>query len=169
VYENGGAGILVARTPGSMWVVNNTGYANGLDKRISSGYAADFMAVSSSDVHFVNDLAYGRRHGRAYTYNNTDSSIGWSHNLGFAGPTTGVAPSILRNRGSYRYANPRFISLPRVPGGQTPWAHAVPPWRLGRAFPLRRGSAALARGVTPSQVAGISAVLAAGFRLIGLP
>jgi len=168
VYENGGAGIIVARTSGSMWLVNNTGYANGLDKRISTGYAGDFMAVSATDVYFVNNLAYGRRRGRAYTYNNTNSNIAWSHNLGYAGPTTGVAPSILHDRSYYLYANPRFVQLPQVPGGRTPWAHAVPPWRLGHAFRLSRGSAAVARGVSPSHVSGITAVLAAGLRVVGL-
>jgi hypothetical protein len=169
VYENGGSGVAVGRTSGPVWVVNNTGYANGLDRRVSGGYAADFLAADASSVHFVNNVAYGRRHGVSYTYNNTHSSISWSHNLGYDGITSGVPRSITSNRRYYRYANPRFVSVPAVPSGPSPWARATPPWRLGRAFHLRRRSAARGSGIVPSRAPGITAQLAFGLRLAGFP
>jgi hypothetical protein len=168
VYENGGGGIAVGRTSGSTWVVNNTGFANGLDPRVSSGYAGDFMAVSTTTTHFVNNLAYGRRHGRAFTYAIYQASVTFSRNLAYAGRTTGVPAAVLHNPLMYRYANPRLVRLPRVPRGPAPWARALPPWRLGRTFEPRHGSPALALGISPLHVSGITAALAAGLRALNL-
>ena len=58
---------------------NEVGGGNGLDLAVGSGHAPDFMGAYSSSVHFVNNVAYGRRNGGTYTsafiYNNTDSTI----------------------------------------------------------------------------------------------
>ena len=165
VYENGGAGIVVARNRGDIWVVNNTAYADALDL---GGYTSEFMAVFVRDVHFVNNVAFGRS-GRAFTYNNTDSSIVWARNLAYRGRTTGLSKAVTANRRFYRYANPRFVRLPRVPSGPRPWERAVPPWHLGRAFRLRLHSPAIGAGIRPTQLRGITNEMAAGLRLIGLP
>jgi hypothetical protein len=165
-YENGGRGIEVANNRGDVWVVNNTGYADGLDLQIGDGQAPEFAAIHASDVHFVNDLAFGRRRSAgfrtAYVYNNTASVTRWAHDLGFDGVTTGVSPAVTHNRAAYWYVNPLLVNPPRVPHSRTPWASAVPPWRVGHDFVPRRRSPTLGAGANPATVPGATRALAAG-------
>lgn len=152
VYENGGRGIEDSRNRGDVWIVNNTAYADGLDLTIGAGQAPEFAAIDASHVHFVNDLAYGRKNGGSYqtawVYNNTHSKISWSHDVGFDGVTIGVSKPVIHNRADYRYANPMFTSPPPVPGGAAPWAAATPPWAIGDDFMLQAKSPALRAGGT---------------------
>jgi Right handed beta helix region len=168
VYENGGRGISVYHNAGDIWVVNNTAYADGLDLKVGGGQAPEFLATSASNVHFVNDLAYGRQitggYSTAYTYNNTSSTISWVTSIGYNGSTMGLSASVRRDPRRYRYANPGFTSTPPVPATETPWTGATPPWSIGDAFALLPGSQALHAGVDPITVRGITRALASGLR-----
>jgi Right handed beta helix region len=162
VYENGGRGIEVYLNTGDIWVVNNTAYADGLDLKVGTGQAPEFMAANASNVHFVNDLAYGREngtsYGTAYVYTNTASTVTWAASIGYNGSTLGVSTS------QYRYANPLLTSAPAIPSTSAPWAQATPPWSIGDDFTLKTGSPAIAAGVDPTAVRGITNALAAGIR-----
>jgi Right handed beta helix region len=169
VYENGGRGIEIYRNSGDIWVVNNTAYADGLDLRVASGHASEFAAISATNVHFVNDLAFGRENYTSYTtaylYNNIDgSTIGWAHNLGYKGSTVGVSSSTTSDPRRYHYADPRFTRLPAIPSTRTPWASATPPWRVGNDFTLRAGAPPRHAGIDPTTVTGITSALANGLR-----
>jgi hypothetical protein len=166
VYENSAAGIGTYRNRGSIWLVNNTAYASGLNLAVGNGYASDYSAIYSTNIHWIDNLAYGRlnraRYHTAWIYNNTASKISWTHNMGYNGTTTGVAHKIRSDSRYYRYADPVFTSLPPIPSGASPWARATPPWALGNDFALRPGSPALNWGVDPATVAGLTPALRAG-------
>jgi hypothetical protein len=165
-YQNGGRGIEVNHSTGDVWVINNTAYANGLDRQVGAGQAPDLMANVSQNVHFVNNIGYGRTNGStftdAYTYNNTQSTIAWTDNLAFNGTTSGVSSSVIADPAQYRYADPFFTAAPPVPGGSTPWAAAVVPWSIADALTTQPGSPAIDTGVDPRSVAGMTSPLAAG-------
>jgi chitodextrinase len=159
VYENGGAGIEVFHNAGDIWVVNNTAYANGLDLSVSSGASPDYIANYSSSVHFVNDLAYGRKNGTtyssAYIFNDANgSTISWATSLGYNGSTVSVSSTVTGSSAYYHYANPMFTNLPALPSGSTPWASATPPWSIGNDFTLQTSSPGVDRGTVPT--AGMS-------------
>jgi serralysin len=164
VYENGAAGISTYRVQGSVWVINNTTYANALDQLVGhgKGWAGNIQALFSTGIHWVNNIAYGRV-GRtfyyAFTYNNTHSSISWVRNVGFNGKPLSVAHSITGNSAMYRYVDPKFIGVPRIPGGSAPYSAATAPWNLGNDFLLRFRSPALNWGVNPSRVRGLPRVM----------
>jgi len=167
VYENGGRGVEINQTSGNIWVVNNTGYANGLDLKVGGGQAAEFAAIFAKNVHLVNNLAFGRTDGRryrtGYTYMNVQSTISWAHNLGFNGTLLGIG-SIGADAQAYRQANPMLNNPPAIPATSTPWASAIPPWRIGDDLMLRTGSPAITAGVDPASVAGLSGALVDGLQ-----
>ena len=154
VYENGGRGIEVYDNDGSAWVVNNTAYADGLDLKVSGGRAPDYGAYQASDVHFINNLAYGRQNGQrytsAYTYNNTSSNISWAGDMGYNGSAQGVSSSVISSPTQYRYGAPMFASLPPISSDSSPWALAPPPRSIGNAFTLRSNSPAIGGGTNPT-------------------
>jgi parallel beta-helix repeat protein len=163
VYENAGRGIEINDTHGKIWVVNNTAYADGLDKRIGTGEEPEFSAYYASTVHWVNNLAYGRIDGNRYTdaylYMNLDSTISWAHNVGFKGSLSG-AGGVTGEPTAYRYADPLLTSPPAIPAGQRPWASAPPPQSIGSDLEPRAGSPALHAGVDPANVTGMTGALA---------
>jgi hypothetical protein len=165
-YENGGRGIEVNHTTGDVWVINNTAYANGLDRLVGAGEAPDLMANVSSSVHFVNNIGYGRKNGSnfttAFTYNNTQSTIAWARNMAYNGSTAGISSTVTNDTAQYRYSNPLFSAAPPVPTSSTPWTGAVAPWAIGTAFTLQAASPAINAGIDPHGVAGMTSALAAG-------
>jgi parallel beta-helix repeat protein len=164
VYENGGRGIEVYSTSGDVWVVNNTAYANGLDPRTANGAAPDFSAIHASRVHLIDNLAYGRASGAgskaAFLYVNVESTVTWVGDMGYHGSVRAVGASIPSDPSQYRSADPRFVHAPSIPPGRSPWARALPPWRIGRSFALRAGSPALRGGVHLTAVTGLTTRLA---------
>ena len=154
VYENGGRGIEDNANSGDVWIVNNTAYADGLDLQVGGGQAPDYGAYSATNVHFVNDLSYGRKNGSGYTsayiYNNTSSTISWAGDMGYNGSTQGLSSSVTSNASQYNYGDPLFTSTPTIPSGSSPWASATPPWSIGNAFTLQSGSAAIGGGTNPT-------------------
>jgi hypothetical protein len=64
----------------------------------------------------------------------------------------------------YRVADPLFRSPPPIPLGRRPWASAIPSWNIGDDFTLQPASPALAAGVDPTVVKGLTSALAAGIR-----
>jgi parallel beta-helix repeat protein len=157
-YENGGRGIEVYHNSGDVWVVNNTAYADGLDLKVEGGQAPDFAATNASNVHFVNDLAYGRDNGAAYTYEDYASTVDWLTSIGYNGSTSGVSTS------QYRYANPLFRSALPIPSTSTPWDSATPPWSVGNDFVLQTGSPAIGTGINPMAATGMTGDLATGLQ-----
>jgi hypothetical protein len=93
-----------------------------------------------------------------------DSTVHWAHNYGYNGTTTGVSSSTTDNRSEYVYAKPRFVSPPPIPATGAPWAAATPPWELGDALTLARGSPARYAGTDPGLVAGTAGPIIAGIR-----
>jgi parallel beta-helix repeat protein len=166
VYGNGGSGIVVFHNTGDIWVVNNTAYANGLDLIPSHGLHAEYLVAQASNVHLINDLAYGRgpgsRYARAYLFNNAQSAPAMSHDIGFGGPSNGVAGPRAGPNWSFRNANPRFVSLPTIPATQTPWATSPPWWAVRHDFRLRAHSPARPGAINPLHAAGITPALATG-------
>jgi Right handed beta helix region len=166
-YENGGRGIIVFNSSGSVWVVNNTGYADGLDTRVAGGQAPEFEALGSSNLRWVNNLAYGRRgpeEGSSYTYMNNGSTVYWAYNVAYGGSTIGVSSSTTGDAHQYRYIDPRFSSLPQIPHGSAPWAQATPPWALRGAFAIPPGSALAHAGADPTTIEGMTGQLASDLR-----
>jgi hypothetical protein len=164
VYENTGAGISVFANGGNMWVVNNTAYADGLGFGISRAYSSEFAAVLSQNVHWVNNLAYARpsRHGQpGHTYDDKQSRIAWTRNVGFGGGSVGVAGGIANDSASLRYADPGLTSLPPVSGSQ-PWASAPAPWALAGALQLSPTSPIANWGITPVAAPGLTSALVRG-------
>jgi len=164
VYENGGRGIEVAYNSGAAWVINNTAYADGLDLKVGGGQAPDYGAYQATNVHFINNLAYGRQNGStytsAYTYVQRRATTKLAGNVGFNGTPEGVAEA----PDAYRYANPQFTDLPQISTSAAPWSQAPPPWAVGRYFSLKAGSPALRGGVRADTVAGMNPSLASGVR-----
>jgi hypothetical protein len=169
-FENGGPGFLDYRNRGEIWYVNNTAYANGLDLPEGHGRISDFVVIYGDGVHWVNNLAYGRKSGSrystAYLFNDTGSKIAWSRNAGFNGQTIGVAPSVYADRFKYVYADPRFTQLPAVSPSSKPWSVALPPWKLGSDFVLQPGSPALAAGIDPAAAGGLTPLLMTTIRSV---
>jgi hypothetical protein len=165
-YENGGRGIVTIHNTGNVWVINNTSYANGLDLRVGSGQAPDFMAQDTTNTHFVNNIAYGRKNNQnftsAYIYNNTSSTISWAHNIGYNGSTPGVSSTTTTDTNQYRATDPQFNAAPAVPTTSTPWTAATPPWNIGTNLAPKTTSPAVNTGVDPHTVAGMTSDLAAG-------
>ena len=169
-YENGGAGFSVYRSRGSTWFVNNTSYANGLDSGIALRYSSNFQAIKSTGVHWVNNVAYGRRNWRyhiAWTYNTNRTNVGWVRDVAYNGDTSGIHSAMTHNSKYYRYVNPRFVAPPRIPTGSHPWAHAVAPWRLGNGLSLRPSTPIIHWGDNPLYVHGITPALRRGLRSAG--
>jgi hypothetical protein len=168
VYENGGGGIVVGYNSGSVWVVNNTAYANGLDPMVDGGRTPEYEALDAGHVHFVNDLAYGHAttatSPTGYTYAAHLSSIEWLTDLAYNGVTSALSTAVTHHPRRYRYADPRFIWAPPLPTESTPWAFALPPWDVGHDFKLRHGSPAIATGTDPVTALGMRGQLASGMR-----
>jgi parallel beta-helix repeat protein len=166
VYGNGGSGIVVFHTSGDIWVVNNTSYANGLDLVPSHGRSAEYLVDQSSNVHLINDLAYGRGRGssyaRAYLFHNVQSTSTMSHDIGFGGRSRGVVGPGNGPNWSFRKENPRFVSLPAIPATPRPWATSPPWWAVSHDFRLRRNSPARRGGISPLLAAGMTPALATG-------
>ncbi len=169
-YQNGGRGFQNLANSGSVWFVNNTSYLNGLDLRVGSGQAPEIMANVASNNHWVNNVACGRRgadarYTSAYLYNNTSSTIYWSRQLAYNGQNASVSSSITDDPNQYRYANPLFVNRPLItPGDPAPWAHALPPWRLGDRLTLAASSPAIDAGINPLTAPGMTAALSVKLR-----
>jgi hypothetical protein len=158
-YQNGGRGIVTLGNSGNTWVVNNTTYSNGLDLQCGSGQCPDIMAQLSTNAHWVNNIAYGRKNGANYTtayiLNNTSSTIQSTKNLGFNGTIAGGVPVAIS-------ADPQFSNRPLVSTtDSTAWAHALEPWSLGTRLTLIAGSPAINAGADPRTVTGMTTDLQA--------
>jgi hypothetical protein len=163
-YQNGGRGIEVYQNSGNVWVVNNTAYSNGLDMQVGSGQAPDFMAMNATNVHFVNNIAFGRKNNQnftsAYIYNNTSATINWARNIGYNGSTPGVSSSTTSDTSQYRNTDPQFAAAPPVPTNSTPWTNAVAPWNIGTSLTLKTTSPAINTGINPANATGMTTDLA---------
>jgi hypothetical protein len=94
------------------------------------------------------------------TYKNGYSNVVWAHNLGYNGSPNGIK-GVLHRPSAYRYANPRFKSIPSVPAVRNPWDSAPAPWNLNGALSLASNSPFLRAGVDPTVVRGLDRVLKA--------
>ncbi len=132
IYDNGGRGIHVFRSS-KVDVVNNTCYMNQKSGDINAG---ELTAIQSSEVVFLNNIAYGRKEKRGNTQDGSTRVI-WSHNLFYH------SEDVMRHDGIVE-ADPRFVaaSLKASPGG----------------FRLQPGSPALGRSLDlaapPTDIAG---------------
>jgi hypothetical protein len=159
VYENAGAGISVFDHDSPVWIVNNTGYADGLDPRIGHGYTSEYMAIHSTGVNWVNDLAYGHRSQtlllHSWTFNNTLSGIRLVHNIAYNGSTLGITPATRADVRQYAEADPLFRNAPAIPQEPRRWGKAPPPWKIGHDFDVAGNSPTIGNGVNPATLAGV--------------
>ena len=166
-YENGGRGICTLSNSGQIWVVNNTAYRNGLDLQVGSGQAPDIMGNITSNMHWYNNIAFGRRDGSryttGYTYNNTSSTIQYVKNLSFNGNFMGIPSAVTGNPSNFIQVDPLFSAPPTVDSSSTPWSTALPPWQLGTSLALRAGSPAVDVGVDPRTDPALTADLRVAF------
>ncbi len=114
-----------------------------LDTRPTSWLSRPPSSTSSTTSHTVR-----RRGAGVHVQQHQQLDPVGPGNMGYRGRNRPECRQrVIDNRHLYRYANPRFVRLPPVPSGPRPWARAVPPWQLGRAFRLRGRSPAIAAGL----------------------
>jgi len=132
IYDNGGRGIHVFRSE-KVDIVNNTCYMNQKSADINAG---ELTAIQSSEVVFLNNIAYGRKEKRGNTQDGSTRII-WSHNLFYH------SDDVMQHDGIIE-ADPRFVA-PSLKA-----AHG--------AFRLQSGSPALGRALAnaspPADIAG---------------
>ena len=146
-FQNGGRGFVNLGNTGSVWFVNNTSYMNGLDLAVGSGQAPEMMAQNTTDTHWVNNIAYGRKntspYATAYLYTNFSSTISWARQFAFNGQNMNVPSSVTADTNQYRYVDPRFRDRPLISAIAPPWTNALPPGSLGDRLALADGSPAI--------------------------
>jgi hypothetical protein len=149
VYQNGGRGIDLNRPAGSIWIVNNTFYDNGLDLRIASngacanGKADELFASDIAGLHLLNNLAFARTSSGyldGYTYQMAQSSAAVGPNLSYNGTIRGISA------GQFLQANPLFADAPPL---SSSCCHALEPAALGTRLTLSAASPAINAGADP--------------------
>lgn len=162
VYMNGGRGIVTVWVSGSVYVVNNTLYKNGLDLRMRG--IGEAVSQGSSNQVWANNIVYAWE--RRYTYQFLDSStaITHSHDAHFGGNGLQSIPSTIANDPTkIMLANPLFADAPVVDAtadGQ--WRNPPAPWTLGKRLSTHRGSPLVDTAVDPRTLPGLDAALLAG-------
>jgi len=162
VYENGGR-CLDAYLSAHVWFVNNTCYKNGLDKR-HQAHLGEICGKgwSSTDLHFVNNVAYAWTNRGPYKL--VDSASGtFSHNVAYGGIESDVPSSVSIDPLRLRLVDPLFTNQPVVSATLDQQQRtAVVPWKIGNAFVPRIASPLIGAGVDPRTVSGLTTALRAG-------
>jgi Right handed beta helix region len=164
LYENGGRAVEVYHARG-IWIVNNTAYMNALDLREGEGgKVGDYTANGSdtSDVHFVNDVAFSWTDRPPYQVVNGASAF-FDHDVEYGGGKSDVPDSVAGDPSQLQRANPRFEHPPTVDASAAQQqGGALAPWLLGDGLVPGARSALVDRGVDPSLVDGMTPELRAG-------
>jgi Right handed beta helix region len=162
VYMNGGRCIHSYRTS-HVWVINNTCYKNGLDRRLLS--PPEFTAHKGArGIHFINNIAFAWTNRWPYSVDST-SSASFRRNSQYGGRPSRVPRSVSSRPGRLRTANPLFANPPPVDAdadGQ--WSSAPPPWVIGNAFHLQSASPLIDAGIDPRYAPRVTRPLRRGIR-----
>jgi hypothetical protein len=76
-----------------------------------------------------------------------------------------VPPGLIKDPTALKQANPRFVKPPYVSAnGQEQYKNAVPPDRITDQFHLKPASPAIAAGIDPTTIPGISAEIISGLQ-----
>jgi Right handed beta helix region len=162
VYMNGGRGIVTVKTSGSVYVVNNTMYKNGLDLRMTG--IAEAVAQASSNQVWANNIAYAWEPRFTYQLLDGSTRVMYIRDAHFGGKGTHDVPSTASGEAvGIVAADPLFVSAPPVdPVANGQWRNAPPPWRVPGAFALQRASPFVDAGVDPRRLPGLAAAKLVG-------
>jgi hypothetical protein len=162
VYMNGGRGIVTVQTSGSVYVLNNTLYKNGLDLRLVG--IAEAVPQESSNQVWANDIAVAWEPRFTYQLLDGSSAITYIRNAHFGGKGTQFVPTgIAADPARFKVADPLFLNATRVdPTADGQWRTAPSPARVSTAFALRSGSPLIDVGVDPRTLPGLDAAMVRG-------
>jgi hypothetical protein len=152
---NGGRGIESYKTSGSVFVVNNTLYKNGLDLRESS--IGDLVANVATNQVWANNVVVAWEPRYSYQLS-TSSAVTFARNARYGGVgTQNVSPSVLSDSTLLWNADPFFMAPPAVdPSSDGQWRTAPSPVSLGNALALAPGSPFVDAGIDPRTLPGLS-------------
>jgi hypothetical protein len=162
VYQNGRR-CIHSRYASRIWMVNNTCYKNGLD--LPDG---EFQLLSTSHNYAVNNLSFGWNDRDPYLDGQPVADNRYHYNQWIASGTGKphvVPPGLIKDPTALKQANPLFVKPPYVsPDGQEQYKNAVPPDRITDQFHLKSASPAIAAGIDPTTLPGISADIISGLK-----
>jgi hypothetical protein len=154
IYHNGGRCIHNLNA-NNVWVVNNTCFVNGLDRRLGD-YVGELSNANAGNIHLVNNLV--RTRGSRYPVKVVQGSTAvLRRNVVYGGRESLVPQSVLNDPGQLRVLPPGFVRPPALKSGLgSPQSRALPPWRLGNGLALRAGARPVGKGVDPRATPGVN-------------
>jgi Right handed beta helix region len=157
VYMNGGAGIVSYSVSGKAYIVNNTLYKNGLDRRVDN--VGELVANQASGQIWANNIACAWE-GRP-TYAVSASGVTLSHNASVGGiGTMGISGSAQADRSQILAVAPLFVHPPRVdPAADGQWRSPPTPAALGSGLALAAGSPLVDSAADPAFLPDITAAM----------
>jgi len=160
IYHNGGRCIHNLNA-NNVWVVNNTCFVNGLDRRLGDD-VGELSNFNAENIHLVNNLV--RTRGSRYPVKVVQGSTAvLRRNVVYGGRISLVPKSVLDDPGKIRVLRPGFVRPPALrEGSGSPQARALPPWRLGNGLALQAGAAPVGKGVDPRDTPGTSPAIRRG-------
>ncbi len=161
VFENGGQCVSVYHRQ-HIWLVNNTCYQNALDKRLPGTVEIGATGSDTSDVHFLNNVAYAWT-GRAVYRLHDGASAAFLRNLEYGGTKSIVPSSVLSDSAQLSRVDPLFMAPPYVdPNLDQQQTAALEPWKLGSALIPTLTSPLIDAGIDPSTAHGVTPDIRAG-------
>jgi hypothetical protein len=160
-YHNGDHCINVLDVA-HVWVVNNTCYQNGLDRRQTHAAEITVDRSGATDVHVINNVAYASA-GRT-PYRLVDgASAAYAGNVQHGGRPSELPESVLADASQVRTGLPLFVDPPAVDrNAHLPQAGALPPSALGSGLTLSPASSLVDAGIDPHTALGLTPALRAG-------
>jgi hypothetical protein len=144
-------------------MVNNTCYKNGLAKQ-----AGEFQFYLTSGNYAVNNLSYGWNNRLPYLDGKPIVDNHYHYNQWIASGTGEphvVPPGLINDPTALKHADPLFVNPPYVsPNGQGQYKNAVPPDKITDQFHLQPSSPAIAAGIDPTTLPGVSAEIISGLQ-----
>jgi hypothetical protein len=162
-YHNGDHCINVLDVA-HVWVVNNTCYQNGLDRRQTQTAEITVHRSGAADVHVINNVAYAAA-GRPPYRLGDGASAAYAGNLQHGGRPSELPESVLADPFQVRTGLPLFVDPPAVDrNAQLPQAGALPPSALGTGLTPRPASPLIDAGIDPHDARGLTPALRAGIQ-----
>jgi hypothetical protein len=159
-YHNGDHCINVLDVA-HVWVVNNTCYQNGLDRRQTQTAEITVHRSGATGVHVINNVADAA--GRAPYRLADGASAAYAANVEHGGRPSELPESVLANAFQVRSGPPLFVDPPAFDrNAHLPQAGALPPSALGTGLTPRPASPLVGTGIDPHTAPGLTPALRAG-------
>jgi hypothetical protein len=159
-YHNGDHCINVLDVA-HVWVVNNTCYQNGLDRRQTQTAEIAVHGSGATDVHVINNVGYASA-GRAPYRLDDGASATYAGNVQHAGRPSELPESVLADGFEVQTELPLFVDPPAIDRNtHLPQAGALPPSALGTGLTPRPASPLVDAGIDPHTARGLTPALRA--------